>query len=99
VQNFSLGGKLLLAFPCITLVPFLFLGHISSLITMYQQNRHCGYISRNQVCYICLSVNDPQAGRLHYRDRDKGGSGDRRYAIHDEDDDATDDVLCLGHPI
>ncbi len=26
-------------------------------------------------------------------------NGSRKYALRDEDDDATDDALCSGHPI
>ncbi len=63
---------------------------------MFQHNRCGGYISRIQVHNIDLSIYGPQAGRLHYRDPDNGGSGGSRRC---DDDDATDDDLCSGSPI
>jgi hypothetical protein len=48
-----------------------------------------------------LSIHGSQAGWLHYRDGDNGGSsGARRFALRNDDDDvATDDALCSGCPI
>ncbi len=69
---------------------------------MYGHNRHHGYTSRNQVCNTDLSIYGPQAGRIHYCDQDNGSSS-RRYALCDDDndatDDATDDALHLGSSI
>ena len=94
-QNFAAA-----AIPCHTLAPFHFLELINSLITIYKHNRCQGNTSRNQSHNTDLSIYGPQAGWLHYHDGDNGGgSGARRFALCHDDDVATDDALCSGHPV
>jgi hypothetical protein len=88
------------AIPSHTLAPFHFLGLINSLITMYKHNRRRGNTSRNQSHNTDLSIYGPQAGWLRYRDGDNGGGGGAtRFALRDDDDVATSDALCSGHPV
>jgi hypothetical protein len=68
---------------------------------MYKQNRCRGNTSRYRNHNTDLSIYGPQAGWLHYRDGDNGSGGGsaRQFALRNDDDIATDDALCSGHPI